>query len=130
MLFRSVSQSRYLVVVWKPENKAPVKMINPGPKDIEELLKFKLVGFNNRRYDNHILYARYIGYNNLELYNLSQKIINNSRNGLFGEAYNLSYTDVYDFSSKKQSLKKFEIELGIHHMELGLPWDEPVLDGN
>lgn len=36
------------------------------------------------------------------------------------------YTDVYDFSSKKQSLKKFEIELGIHHQELGLPWDKPV----
>ena len=45
---------------------------------------------------------------------------------MFGEAYNISYTDVYDFSSKKQSLKKFEIELGIHHQELGLPWDEPV----
>ena len=38
----------------------------------------------------------------------------------------MSYTDVYDFSSKKQSLKKFEIELGIHHQELGLPWDKPV----
>lgn len=27
------------------------------------------------------------------------------------EAYNLSYTDVYDFCAKKQSLKKWEIEL-------------------
>ena len=45
---------------------------------------------------------------------------------MFGEAYNLSYTDVYDFSSKKQSLKKFEIELGLHHQELGFPWDQPV----
>ena len=33
---------------------------------------------------------------------------------------------MYDFCSKKQSLKKWEIELGIHHKELGLPWDEPV----
>lgn len=24
------------------------------------------------------------------------------------------------------SLKKWEIELGIHHQELGLPWDKPV----
>lgn len=46
--------------------------------------------------------------------------------GFFGEAYNLSYTDIFDFSSKKQSLKKFEIELGIHHQELGLPWNQPV----
>ena len=45
---------------------------------------------------------------------------------MFSQAYNLSYADVYDFSSKKQSLKKFEIELGIHHQELGLKWDEEV----
>lgn len=114
------------VVVWKREGGEKVKMINPSSASIENLMKFMLVGFNCRRYDNHILYARYIGYDNLQLYNLSQKIINGSRNAMFGEAYNISYTDVYDFSSKKQSLKKFEIELGIHHQELGLPWDEPV----
>ncbi len=33
---------------------------------------------------------------------------------------------MYDFAAKKQSLKKWEIELGIHHQELGLPWDQPV----
>lgn len=114
------------IVVWKMEGRDPVKMINPQPKDIEDILKFKLVGFNCRRYDNHILYARYIGYNNLQLYQLSQKIINNSKNAMFGEAYNLSYTDVYDFTSKKQSLKKYEIELGLRHQELGYKWDEPV----
>ena len=57
---------------------------------------------------------------------MSQRIINGSKNAYISEAYNLSYTDVYDFSSEKQSLKKFEIELGIHHQELGLPWDQPV----
>jgi len=114
------------VIVWKAENKSPVTMINPSAKDVEELLRFKLIGFNNRRYDNHIMYARYIGYDNTQLYQLSQKIVWGSRNCLFGEAYNLSYTDVYDFSSVKQSLKKFQIELGIHHQELGLPWDQPV----
>lgn len=114
------------IVVWKKEGKKPVKMINPKASDIENLMKFKLVGFNCRRYDNHILYARYIGYDNLELFKLSQKIINNSRNALFGEAYNVSYTDIYDFSSVKQSLKKFQIELGIHHKELGMKWEEPV----
>ena len=101
-------------------------MINPSPAEVEELMRFRLVGFNCRRYDNHILYARLMGYTNEQLYNLSQKIINGSPNCFFGEAYNVSYTDVYDFSSKKQSLKKFEIELGIHHQELGLPWDQPV----
>lgn len=103
-----------------------IKMINPTPGDVEELLKFNLIGFNCRRYDNHILYARVLGYNNQELFNLSQKIIDGSRNAMFREAYNLSYADIYDFSSKKQSLKKFEIELDIHHQELGMKWDEPV----
>jgi hypothetical protein len=101
-------------------------MINPGPKDIEDILHFRLIGFNCRRYDNHILYARLMGYDNEQLYNLSQKIISGDRNAFFGEAYNISYTDVYDFCSKKQSLKKWEIELGLHHQELGLPWDQPV----
>lgn len=103
-----------------------IRMINPKPSEIEDLLQYRLVGFNNRRYDNHILYARYLGRSNQELYLLSQKIINGDRDCFFGEAYKLSYADVYDFSSKKQSLKKFEIELGIHHQELGLPWDQPV----
>ena len=115
------------VVCWKYEGTTEVvRMINPGPEEIESLFKFKLVGFNCRRYDNHILYARHLGYDNAALYDLSQKIINNSRTALFGAAYNISYTDIYDFSSKKQSLKKFEIELGIRHLELDIPWDESV----
>lgn len=103
-----------------------VRMINPTPSEVEELFKFKLVGFNNRRYDNHILYARYLGCTEEELFDISQSIIEKSKNSFFKEAYNLSYTDVYDFCAKKQSLKKWEIELGIHHQELGLPWDQPV----
>jgi hypothetical protein len=101
-------------------------MINPGPQEIEQLFALCLVGFNNRRYDNHILWGRYMGYDNDALYKLSTKIISNDRGGSFGEAYGVSYTDIYDFSSKKQGLKKFEIELGLPHMELDIPWDEPV----
>lgn len=118
------------LVNWKieGEGKPVVRMINPTPIEIEELMQFRLVGFNCRRYDNHILYARLMGYTNEQLFNLSQKIISGSPNCFFGEAYNVSYTDVYDFASaaNKKSLKKFEIELGIHHQELGLPWDKPV----
>ena len=116
------------LVNWKieGEGKPVVRMINPSPSEIEELMRFRLVGFNCRRYDNHILYARLMGYTNEQLFSLSNRIINGSANCFFGEAYNVSYTDVYDFCSKKQSLKKWEIELGIHHQELGLPWDQPV----
>ena len=128
MIFYDVEVFPNLFLVnWKfeGEDQKVVRMINPKPAQIEELMRFRLVGFNCRRYDNHIMYARMMGYSNEELYKLSQKIITEGK-GFFGEAYNLSYTDVYDFAAKKQSLKKWEIELGIHHQELGLPWDQPV----
>ena len=117
-----------LLVNWKKEGEGnPVnRMINPSPNEIEDLIRFKLVGFNCRRYDNHILYARMLGYSESQIYELSQRIIGGSSNAFFGEAYDISYTDVYDFCAKKQSLKKWEIELDIHHQELGLPWDQPV----
>ncbi len=115
------------LVNWKyeGEDKPVVRMINPKPSEIESLIKNRLIGFNNRRYDNHILYGALLGYTPEQLFKLSNQIINDHI-GFFGEAYNLSYTDVYDFAAKKQSLKKWEIELGIHHQELGLPWDKPV----
>lgn len=114
------------VVCWKFEGDSQVnRMINPSAEDIGGLLRFKLVGFFNRNYDNHIIYAAYLGYSVEALYKLSQKLVEN-KGGKFGEAYNLSYADIYEFSSKKQSLKKFEIDLGIRHMEMALPWDKPV----
>ena len=117
-----------LLVCWKEdgEGKAVHSMTNPSKVEIEKLFDMKLVGFNCRRYDNHILYARYMGYNNEQIYRLSQRIIGGSQNCMFGNAYDISYTDVYDFAAKKQSLKKWEIELGIHHQEMGIPWDQPV----
>lgn len=117
-----------LLVNWKYRGEpGPChRMINPTPIEVEEFLKMKLVGFNCRRYDNHILYARMMGYSLEALFQLSQDIIAKSPNAFFGSAYNLSYTDVYDFCAKKQSLKKWEIELGIHHQEWALPWDQPV----
>lgn len=121
------------LVNWKLRGKEHkvVRMINPSPTEIDELIRHRLVGFNCRRYDNHMLYARLMGYSCEQLYNLSQKIINSGSRGgdcMFGEAYNISYTDIYDFASagNKKSLKKLEIEMGIHHQELGLPWDQPV----
>lgn len=135
--------------------KPVIRLINPEPATVEALIRHKLVGFNNRAYDNHMIYACMMGYNNLALYNLSKRLINKdkkiSRQAKFGEAFNLSYTDIYDFASagNKKSLKKLEIEMskqsesslkkkgysdaaiqlikaGDHHQELGLPWDEPV----
>jgi hypothetical protein len=118
------------VVCWKFRgDDTVVRMINPSREEIENLIKMKLVGFYNRRFDNHILYAAALGYKVEQLYDLTRKIvIENNRNAFFAQAYNLSYTDVWDFSSIKQGLKKFEIDLGIHHMELDFPLDEPVAE--
>jgi len=116
------------VICWKFRGgNEVVRMINPKPHEVEMLFKLKLVGFYNRRYDNHILYAASMGYTNEQLFNLSQKmIVDNNRNAPFGAAYNISYADIWDFSTIKQGLKKFEIDLGVHHMELDIPWDDPV----
>lgn len=117
------------VVCWKMAGKDQevVRMVNPEPREIEELVKKPLVGFFNRKYDNHILYARMLGFDNKALYELSQKLVTqNDNKASFMAAYNLSYADIYDFSSKKQSLKKFQIDLGMRHLENSIPWDQDV----
>ena len=100
-------------------------LVNPTPMQVSKLFEEKLIGFNNRRYDNHMLWAASLGYTTKQLSKLSQDIIVNHK-GLFAEAYSISYTDIYDFSSDKKSLKKWEIELGIHHQEMGIKWDEDI----
>lgn len=117
------------LICWKLEGEEnPVHaMVNPSANDVEALLQMKLVGFNNRKYDNHIVYAALLGYTNAQLYDLSHRIIvEKARDALFSAAYDISYTDVYDFASKKQGLKAWEIELGKDHIEMSIPWDEPA----
>lgn len=119
------------VVVWKKYHDDEfTKWINPTPDQIEYLLSFPIVGFNNRRYDNHILYARLLGCNNLELFRQSYRIVNekNAKSGMYAAAYELSYTDIYEYAQKKQSLKRWEVDLGIKHVEMEIPWDQPVPD--
>ena len=122
------------VVCWKIEgdNSDVVRMINPTPNEIEELFSQRLVGFNNRRYDNHILYARFLGYNNEELYQLSNKIINskNELNILFGGLQSLICRYLVP---EKKSLKTFMIELdssygdGYSRINRGrINWDKVV----
>lgn len=120
----------FFCVNWKfqGEDQKMVRLINPSPQEIEKLVRLKLIGYNCRRYDNHILYARLLGYDVEQIFQLSQRIVSGDSSALFREAYNISYTDIYDFASaaNKMSLKKMQIQMGIHHQELGLPWDQPV----
>lgn len=120
-----------VLVCWKYQGSSDVvPMINPTADQIETLLKFRLIGFNNIGYDNHILWAILMGYTTEQIYELSQKLVSKdksrSRNAKFQEAYNISYADIFDFATVKQGLKKWEIELGIPHVEMDIPWDEPV----
>jgi hypothetical protein len=115
------------IICWKFEgDDKVVKMVNPKPHEVEQLFSLKLVGFYNRRYDNHIIYAAAMGTPIPQLFKLSMKLVEGNRGASFGAAYNLSYADIWDFASEKKSLKKWEVDLGILHMELDIPWDEPV----
>ena len=121
------------IVCWKLQGTDFVhKMINPSVTDLEPLLHLKLVGFNNRKYDNHIIWHRMMGADNATLYRLSTMLVSNDpaleQQARALEGYNLSYTDVYDFASaaNKKGLKKWEIELGIYHLENSYPWDQPL----
>ena len=120
--------SNLFVICWMFEDSDIVNvMVNPSPQEIETFLQLKLVGFFNRRYDNHIVYAAYLGYSVEMLYNLSQKIIkHHDPHAMFGEAYGISHADIWDFASIKMSLKKWQIELGLPHVENDIPWDHPV----
>lgn len=111
-----------------------VVMINPTPSEVEHLFTYKLIGFNNKKYDNYILWAASQGYRPIELFHLSQEIIvnHNLQAGSY-QARNISYTDILDYASNvnKMSLKKWEIKLQregklVRHHENAYPWDQPV----
>lgn len=106
------------------------RMINPTPLEVAELFRYRLIGFNNLRYDNMMLLARARGATNATLYHISKHIIHGNTQvvdiELSRSSKGISYADLYDIATKKQSLKKWEIELHIHHKELGYNWDEPI----
>lgn len=105
-----------------------VEMLNPTPGEVEELFdKLRMMAYNGRGYDAHIMWARTLGYSNEQLYELSQRIIvDNDHKAKFGAAYNALYADPYDYMSEKHTLKWWQIELGLPHKEIDIPWNEPV----
>ena len=120
--------SNLLIVVWKHYgSKEKTTWFNPTQAQIEWLTQQPLVGFNCRRYDNHILYGKLVGEDNAAMFARSQAIINNE-GGFSSGAYELSYADIYEYAAgnHKQSLKKWEIELGILHDEAEFPWGKPL----
>ncbi len=128
MLDVEVYPNLFVVCYGKVEDggKNIVGLVSPTPIDIQQIIEtYRIGGFNCRNYDNHMLYGRTVGLTNEQLFELSQKIINSGYSG-YKEAKNLSWIDVYDMAAEKMGLKKWEIKLGIHHKEMGIPWDKPV----
>ena len=123
----------HFLICWKyrGDGKKIQKMLDPKPEEVEALFKYRLIGFNNRDYDNHMVWAASQGYTPSELYSLNSKIIvEKDRKAKFGQAYNISYTDIYDFAAgdNKMGLKKYEIKLHLVHVEWDRPWYEPIPD--
>lgn len=110
------------------------RLVNPSYSEVEKLFlskKYRWVGFYNKQYDNHMIMHWITGKKTkitlYGLYDLSRRLVKLGDESVKrSDAYGLSYTDIYDYAKKKQSLKKWEIDLGIHHQELGLSWDEDV----
>ena len=123
----------HFLICWKflGKDKSVQKMLDPKPDEVAKLFKYRLIGFNNRSYDNHMIWAKSQGYTEAELYSLNTRIIAEKDNSAkFGQAYNISYTDILDFASagNKMGLKKWEIALKIRHLEWNRPWYEPIPD--
>lgn len=105
-----------------------VEMVNPSPQEVQELFdRLRLIGYNARSYDAHIMWGRTMGMDNRALYELSQRIITeNDHRAKFGAAYNAFYADPYDYMSEKHSQKWWQIKMGLPHKEMDLPWDQDV----
>ena len=119
------------LIEWKYQGDDDVKaMLNPTASEVEKLFKYRIIAFNGISYDSNMLYAAAQGYTPEELYNLSQKLTDRNKEvqnrAKFTQARHLFYADPYEYSTEKMSLKKWEIKLGITHLEWDRDWTQPV----
>ncbi len=125
-----------LLVCYKEQGpgKKIIKMFNPSPVELETIFNMRLAGFNCRTYDGVILYARYIGYSLYDCWKLSQDIIvNDKRCNFQRDAEHVFEIDIFEYSTNKQSLKKWEVQLAQEgkldldaHMEMNVNWNEDI----
>lgn len=123
-----------LMICWKylGEDQPVNVMYNPTSEEVKKLIIMnRLVGYNNRGYDNHIIHARaYKGATLLKCFEMSDQIVHSKKGELISakdpSAYSVSYTDIFDYSTVKQSLKKWEIQLHLPHEEFNGKWNEPL----
>ena len=119
----------YNVLCYETENEEETHTIRfPKPKDIQELYnKYRMVAYNGRNYDAHMNRGWLLGNSPKEQYTLSRGIISEGalKKG-YMDAYNQDYADAYDIATTKQSLKDWEYDLGMSHIENNHPWDEDL----
>lgn len=98
----------------------------PTAKTVVDLLQdYNLIGFNNKSYDNMMLHQIMEGADSAALYQVSRSVIAQKMR-VPRQVQALSFSDIYDYCNTKQSLKRWEVQLGIHHQECQYPWDRPV----
>ena len=126
IVYKELEPDGVAAVYKDPDKCKPCRFLfNPNPHEVENLFNMKIIGFNNLNYDNSMLYGCYLGNTPEEQQRLSEAIIKGSQRP-FKEAKKISYTDVYDYSSEKKSLKKFEIEMHLPHQEMETDWSKPL----
>lgn len=123
------------LICWKIEgiNEPVHSMMNPSRAEVynwlwteDGKLRYRLVGFNNKHYDNAMVMGAIAGDTVYELFLRSQSIIAGNIGAVPRGSQYISETDILDFSSDKKGLKKWEIELHLPHKELPWKWDKPI----
>ena len=109
------------------EGNEVVAMVDPTSDDIAHLMEYKLIGYNNLNYDNAMILGRLMGDDDADSFNRNNRIIvKKDKTAKPYRSKYVSYTDVLDFSAIKQSLKAWEIQLGLPHKEYPERWDQPI----
>ena len=121
------------LVVFITENNEEIVVYNDPAILRKALEKFDcLVGFNNYNYDDLILTAVMSGYNNYEIYKLSNAIITggNIPLDIRTTAKKLTTLDVKQELSPNLSLKEIEANLGLNIMETPISFnlDRPLIN--
>ena len=128
VIYKELEPDGVAAVLKSPINrqKKCVRLFNPKPHEIAGLFGMKIVGHNVTGYDNHILYAAYLGYSPEKIFEISQDIIVRGNRSPFREARSISYTDTLDVASEKKGLKKIEIDMHIPHKEMEIDCSKPL----
>lgn len=109
------------------KDKPFLDLYNPSPHEVAALFDLNLADYNGLRYDRPIMYHRYLGNSISSVHEISHNIVSGKMQEIpYPEARNIGYIDVFDMLTKKQSLKKWEIELHLPHKEMDGDWDEPI----